>query len=49
MERYLFPQWQQQARELERDPDGPVRRFSPAEVAAWLDGAKHAEFDHLAE
>ena len=32
-----------------KDPDGPVLRFTPAEVAAWLDGAKHAEFDHLAD
>ena len=30
-----------------KDPDGPVLRFTPSEFAAWLDGAKHAEFDHL--
>ena len=32
-----------------KDPDGPVLRFTPSEVAAWLDGAKKAEFDHLIE
>jgi hypothetical protein len=30
-----------------KDPDGPVLRFTPREFAAWLDGARHAEFDHL--
>jgi hypothetical protein len=30
-----------------KDPDGPVLRFTAREFAAWLDGAKHAEFDHL--
>lgn len=30
-----------------KDPDGPVLRFTPREIAAWLDGAKKAEFDHL--
>jgi Domain of unknown function (DUF397) len=28
-------------------PDGPVLRFTDAEFAAWVDGAKRAEFDHL--
>ena len=27
--------------------DGPVLRFTMAEFAAWLDGAKNGEFDHL--
>lgn len=27
---------------------GPVLRFTPAEYAAWLDGARRGEFDHLA-
>lgn len=27
---------------------GPTLRFTEAEFAAWLDGAKHGEFDHLA-
>jgi hypothetical protein len=31
-----------------KDPDGPVLRFTPSEFTAWLDGAKQAEFDHLA-
>ena len=26
---------------------GPVLRFTPAEFAAWLDGAGKGEFDHL--
>jgi hypothetical protein len=30
-----------------KHPDGPTLRFTPAEFAAWLDGAKRAEFDHL--
>lgn len=32
-----------------KDPHGPVLRFTPRELAAFLDGAKHAEFDHLAD
>lgn len=31
-----------------KDPKGPVLSFTPAEWAAWLDGAKKNEFDHLA-
>ena len=31
-----------------KDPDGPVLRFTPSVFAAWLDGARKAEFDHLA-
>ena len=31
-----------------KDRSGPVLRFTPAEFAAWLDGAKRGEFDHLA-
>jgi len=27
---------------------GPTLHFTPAEFAAWLDGAKGGEFDHLA-
>lgn len=30
-----------------KHPDGPVLRFTAREFAAWLDGAKNAEFDHL--
>ena len=26
---------------------GPVLRFTEAEFAAWIDGAKKGEFDHL--
>jgi hypothetical protein len=26
---------------------GPVLRFTAAEFAAWLDGARRGEFDHL--
>lgn len=31
-----------------KHPDGPVLTYTPAEWAAWLDGAKNGEFDHLA-
>jgi len=30
-----------------KDPDGPVPRFTPSELAAWLDGARKHEFDRL--
>ena len=30
-----------------KNPDGPVLRLAPAAFAAWLHGARHAEFDHL--
>jgi hypothetical protein len=30
-----------------KDPDGGVLRYTPAEWAAWLDGAKKGEFDDL--
>jgi hypothetical protein len=30
-----------------KHPDGAPHRFTPAELAAFLDGAKKAEFDHL--
>lgn len=30
-----------------KDRTGPVLRFTPAEFAAWLDGARNGEFDHL--
>jgi hypothetical protein len=30
-----------------KNPTGPVLRFTPGEWAAWLDGAKNGEFDHL--
>ena len=26
---------------------GPILRFTPAEFAAWLHGARSGEFDHL--
>jgi hypothetical protein len=32
-----------------KDPDGPVLHYTPAEFAAWIDGAKKGEFDHLAQ
>ena len=31
-----------------KDPDGPVLNITTAEFAAWLDGARKSEFDHLA-
>ena len=30
-----------------KDREGPVLRFTLAEFAAWLDGARNGEFDHL--
>ena len=30
-----------------KDRGGPVLRFTPAEFAAWLDGVRKGEFDHL--
>lgn len=30
-----------------RDPDGPALVYTPAEIAAFLSGAKDGEFDHL--
>jgi putative SOS response-associated peptidase YedK len=30
-----------------KDRSGPVLRFTRAEFAAWLDGARAGEFDHL--
>ncbi len=30
-------------------PRGPVLRFTAAEFAAWLDGARRGEFDHLGD
>ena len=32
-----------------RFPDGAVLWFTPAEIAAFLDGAKRGEFDHFAQ
>jgi hypothetical protein len=44
-------QMRRQARHIEirdsKHPDGPVLHFTDAEFAAWVDGAKKAEFDHL--
>jgi hypothetical protein len=30
-----------------RDPHGPALVYTPAEIAAFLAGAKEGEFDHL--
>jgi Domain of unknown function (DUF397) len=30
-----------------KQPDGPTLGYTPSEFAAWLDGAKKGEFDHL--
>ena len=30
-----------------KDRSGPVLSFTHAEYAAWLDGARRGEFDHL--
>lgn len=31
-----------------KDPHGPVLRFTPQELSAFLDGARKGEFDDLA-
>ena len=31
-----------------KNPAGPMLTFTKTEFAAWLDGAKKGEFDHLA-
>ena len=31
------------------DPDGPVLVYTPAEIAAFVDGAKKGEFDDMVE
>ncbi|WP_328423434.1 DUF397 domain-containing protein [Streptomyces sp. NBC_00443] len=31
-----------------RDPEGPALVYTPAEITAFLAGAKEGEFDHLA-
>ncbi|GLY19555.1 DUF397 domain-containing protein [Kineosporia sp. NBRC 101677] len=31
-----------------KDTQGPVLRFTRSEIAAFIDGAKRNEFDHLA-
>jgi hypothetical protein len=30
-----------------KNPDGPTLQYTKAEFAAWLDGAKKGQFDHL--
>lgn len=30
-----------------KDPEGPILRFTRAEMAAWIDGCKAGEFDDL--
>ena len=30
-----------------KDRQGPSLKFTPDEFAAWVDGAKRGEFDHL--
>lgn len=37
-----------EVRDTKDQGTGPVLRFTEAEFAAWLDGAKRGEFDHLA-
>jgi hypothetical protein len=36
-----------EVRDSKAGESGPVLRFTPAEFAAFLDGARHGEFDHL--
>lgn len=37
-----------EVRDTKQADAGPVLGFTTAEFAAWLDGAKNGEFDHLA-
>lgn len=32
-----------------RDPEGPVLVYSPAEISAFVDGAKKGEFDDMVD
>jgi hypothetical protein len=36
-----------EVRDTKAEGQGPVLRFTSAEFAAWLDGARRGEFDHL--
>lgn len=36
-----------EVRDTKDQGSGPILRFTVAEFAAWLDGAKKGEFDHL--
>ena len=36
-----------EVRDTKAHGEGPTLAFSKAEFAAWLDGAKNNEFDHL--
>jgi len=36
-----------EVRDTKQNGQGPVLGFTKAEFAAWLDGAKNGEFDHL--
>ena len=36
-----------EVRDTKQDGHGPVLSFTPAEFAAWLDGAVTGEFSHL--
>lgn len=36
-----------EVRDTKDNGAGPLLRFTPAEFAAWLDGAKRGEFNHM--
>jgi hypothetical protein len=36
-----------EVRDTKQHGNGPSLRFTSAEFAAWVDGAKQGEFDHL--
>ena len=38
-----------EVRDTKDNGTGPVLRFTPVEYAAWLDGARSGEFDHLSD
>jgi hypothetical protein len=37
-----------EVRDTKQHGHGPTLRFDPTEFAAWVEGAKNGEFDHLA-
>jgi hypothetical protein len=36
-----------EVRDTKDHGEGPTLRFTPSEFAAWIDGVKRGEFDHL--
>ena len=43
----VLPDGAQIAMRNSRDPEGPALIYTPAEIAAFVQGAKDGDFDHL--